>query len=184
MKGKLENLTFSRTGEQLITISVQADFREEFDELKEKDINVEIKKWSDRKSKNANDYCWVLCEKIAVKLSNDKVIYTKEDVYRESIRQVGVFKDRELSLEDAEMFSKAWSMIGKGWQTERVDFTPDGEKAVIRFYYGSSVYNTQQMSRLIDNLVQDCQALGISTATPNEIENLKSLWATAPKGKK
>jgi len=30
-------------------------------------------------------------------------------------------------------------------------------------YYGSSTYDTKQMSALIDSLVQDAQALGIET---------------------
>jgi hypothetical protein len=29
---------------------------------------------------------------------------------------------------------------------------------------------------LIDNIIQDCKALGIQTATPNQIAELKSLW--------
>ena len=36
-------------------------------------------------------------------------------------------------------------------------------------YYGSSVYDTKQMSALIDHIVQDCKALGIETKTPAEI---------------
>jgi hypothetical protein len=40
-------------------------------------------------------------------------------------------------------------------------------------YYGSSTYNTAQMSLLIDHLVQDAKALGIETMTPQELEALK-----------
>ena len=42
------------------------------------------------------------------------------------------------------------------------------------------VYKRQkQMSRLIDNVVQDCQAVGIETKTPDELALLKSRWSDA-----
>jgi hypothetical protein len=44
------------------------------------------------------------------------------------------------------------------------------------FYYGSSGYDTKQMSILIDGLVADAQELGIDTMTPTELAKLKTLW--------
>ena len=41
------------------------------------------------------------------------------------------------------------------------------------FSYGSSTYDTAQMSRLIDNIVQDCKAVGIETLTPSELAKLE-----------
>ena len=43
-------------------------------------------------------------------------------------------------------------------------------------YYGSSTYDTATMSRLINNIVADCEAVNIDTKTPSEIANLLSLW--------
>lgn len=181
--GRLKDLTFGRNGEQIITLTVRTDFSEQFDELKDVDVDIEIKKHREKRSLNANAYCWILCAKLAEKLSDDHVIHTKEDVYRDAIREIGVFIDKELDPETAKTFSTAWSMLGTGWLTEQVDFSQNGENVVMRFYYGSSRYNSKQMSRLIDNLVQDCQALGIEVETPEQIEKLKSLWAQAPKEK-
>lgn len=45
MRGKLKDLTFGRDGEQNITITVNGDFRDEFDRLKGQDINLEVKRW-------------------------------------------------------------------------------------------------------------------------------------------
>ena len=177
MIGRLEHLMSGRNGEQIITLTVHADFREQFDALKDADVDVEIKKHRQKRSLNANAYCWVLCDKIADKLSNDKIPYTKEDIYREAIRQVGVFKDfLNLTPEDAKTLQHAWEMLGTGWVTEQVDYSPNGENVTIRCYYGSSQYNTKQMSRLIDSLVQDCRALGIETDTPEQINKMLSLW--------
>lgn len=42
--------------------------------------------------------------------------------------------------------------------------------------YGSSVYDTEQMARLIDAIVQDCRDVGIETMTPRELDALVSRW--------
>lgn len=49
----------------------------------------------------------------------------------------------------------------------------------IRSYISSSDYDTEQMSRLIDMVVQDCKAEGIETMTPQELDALKSRWGEA-----
>ena len=141
-------------------------------------LSVNIDKYREKRSLNANNYMWKLCGDLAEVLSDEKVKYTKEDIYRDAIKEIGVWYDDEVEPEKVNWRRKAWELIGTGWITERVDFTPDGEKEVIRFYYGSSQYNTKQMSRLIDNIVQDCEAVGIDTKTPNEIANMLSLWET------
>lgn len=184
MIGRLKELTFGRNGEQILSVTVRSDFREMFDSLKDFDIDIEIKKHRQKRSLDANAYCWLLCGKIADKLADDDVKNTKEGVYREAIREIGVYKDfPNMSLADAKTLRTAWGMLGTGWITEQVDYSRDGNNVIVRCYYGSSTYNTKQMSRLIDNLVQDCEALGIPTETPEQIEKIKSLWAQAPKEK-
>ena len=140
-------------------------------------LDIEVKKHRESRSLNANSYLWVLCEKIAQKLSAEKEPHTKEDIYRNAIKEIGVYYDDEVEPKQVERRKTAWEMIGLGWVTERVDFSQDGNREVIRFYYGSSRYNTAQMSRLIDNIVQDAKALGIETKTPEEIAKMKALWA-------
>ena len=46
----------------------------------------------------------------------------------------------------------------------------------VMFYQGSSVYDTKQMSILIDGLVADAKELGIETMTPDELERIKTAW--------
>ena len=177
MTGRLKDLSFGRNGEQIITLAVNADFTEQFDELKDFDVDIEIKKHRKMRSNEANKYCWVLCEKIAQRLSDEGVKHTKLDVYRDAIKEVGVWKDVELDPDAAETLSVAWEALGSGWLTEQTDYSQDGESVIVRFYYGSSRYNSKQMSRLIDNLIQDCQELGIETDTPEQIAKIKALWA-------
>lgn len=134
---------------------------------------AEIKQHRKKRSLNANSYCWELCTRIA-----DKILdHTKDDVYRAAIRKVGIYKDFcGLSEIDAKTLRAAWEMLGTGWVTEQVDYMPDGETLIIRCYYGSSKYNTKQMSRLIDFLVEECKELGIETMSPEELRSLMEAW--------
>lgn len=131
--------------------------------------SAELKERRKKRSMNANNYFWQLVDQIAAALGQ-----VKEDLYLEYIKQVGVFKDFTLSEEQAKTFRVAWSMLGVGWPTQQVDY--DGDNVVIRAYYGSSQYNTRQMSRLIDMAVEDAKDLGIEVLTPLELERMKEEW--------
>ena len=73
-------------------------------------------------------------------------------------------------------FQVVWERQGAGWPTELEDYAPDGDRLVIRAYYGSSTYNTKQMSRLIDWVIEECKEQGIETMTPEELARLKEDW--------
>lgn len=47
---------------------------------------------------------------------------------------------------------------------------------LLNLYYGSSSYNSKQMSRLIDNVIKDCKDQGIETLPPEQIEEMKRAW--------
>lgn len=175
LTGKIKELNIDyQTGKALLTLSVNQKQTAIncWDELHSKEkLAFKIGKYTESRTKDANRYFWKLCEKLAEKLNTTKI-----DIYLNSIREVGVFYDDEIEPEKVQWRRTAWEKIGTGWLTERVDFSADGNREVIRFYYGSSSYNKKQMSRLIDNVIQDCKALGIETRTPEQIANLISLW--------
>ena len=132
-------------------------------DIKDKPHVCEIKEKRNRRSLTANAYLWALCEQLAKAVQS-----TKEEIYINAVRDVGIYRDFHLAEDEAKSFRTAWSALGTGWPTEQVDYTPDG-KVVIRAYYGSSVYSTKQMARLIDNVVQDCKAVGIETLPPDKL---------------
>lgn len=132
---------------------------------------AELKEHRKKRSMNANNYFWQLADQIAEKLGREK-----EELYLEYVKRVGPFKDFTLSEDEAKTFRVAWSMLGTGWPTEQVDYSPSGREVVVRAYYGSSQYNTRQMSRLIDMAVEDAKDLGIETLTPLELERMKEEW--------
>lgn len=132
---------------------------------------AELKEHRKKRSMNANNYFWQLVDQIAEKLGREK-----EELYLEYVKRVGPFKDFTLSEDEAKTFRVAWSMLGTGWPTEQVDYSPSGREVIVRAYYGSSQYNTRQMSRLIDMAVEDAKDLGIEVLTPMELERMKGEW--------
>lgn len=180
MIGRLKDLIFTRSGEQIVSFTTKTDFSGTFDDLADVDVDIEIKKHYDPRSGKANRYMWELCGKIAEKLSTEDAKITKDDVYRKAVRDVGIYRDFHLPESESKSLRAVWEHLGTGWITELVDYDPNGEDVIVRCYYGSSRYNAKQMSRLIDYVVDDAKALDIEVKSPDEIANMKSLWATAP----
>lgn len=171
MIGRLKDLTFGRNREQIITLAIKGDFRDQFDQLKDFDVDIEIKRHRKRRSLNANGYAWSLIDKIAAALSQDK-----ETVYRQAIQSIGGVSDMACVIDESvDHLCAAWQGRGIGWCTDTMPSKIDGCTIVI-LYYGSSSYDTKQMSCLIDHLIQDAKELGIETATPEEIERYKAMW--------
>ena len=121
-----------------------------------------------KRSLDANAYLWVLCDKIA------QVIHsTKEDVYRLAVKQVGVYD--QLSFTDAnalKRFKENWQANGLGWIVEVVD----DELMIVNAYYGSSRYHTDEMSVLIENVIDAAKELDIEVKQQEEIDSLLREW--------
>lgn len=131
----------------------------------------ELTRTRKKRSLNANAYCWELCNKIG-----EAVGIPKEDVYRRSIRDVGSYTPLPIKEEGLDKFKEVWKGHGVGWFVDVVDDSKiEGYKLVFA-YHGSSTYDTKEMSRLIDNLIQDAQAVGIDTLSEAERSLLLSEW--------
>lgn len=171
MIGKLKDLTMNRDGTQNITLTVRSDFREEFDELADKEVKIEIKKYSASRSLDASARAWVLIDQIA-----EKTGLKKHEVYRNAIRDIGGVSDTVCVKNEAvSMLCNGWKDHGIGWQVETNPSKLPGCTNVT-LYYGSSVYDVKQMGALIDSLVQDCNSLGIPTMSQEEQDRLLAQW--------
>lgn len=179
MTGKLESFEINPDGTSYFIISSRAVNADEYEILTGCDVEFSLKKYHPKRSLEANRYMWELCTKIADKLSDDGELYSKEEIYRDAIRNYGVFDDHPMLYDGVEMIRELWKSKGIGWFTEIVDSLPDGDGYLVRCYHGSSEYNRKQMSRIINSLIQDCDALGIEHKTPAEIANMLSLWQQA-----
>lgn len=130
----------------------------------------EIKQKNTR-SLDANAYAWVLIGKLA-----EAVGLPRLEVYRDAVRNVGGnISTGCFAAADVPKIRAAWEVNRLGRQTEIIASKLPGCVNII-FYEGSSEFDSQTMSRLIDNLVQDCKAVGIETMPPDKLAALLGEW--------
>ena len=167
MLSRLLDLSISLNGKQRLTVELDGDFRETWEELKDNDCDITVKRYRKKRSLDANAYAWVLIDKIAAKKR-----IPKAEVYRNAIREIGGVSDFVTVKKNCvKRLQETWTKNGTGWQVEDIGGNTPGWTNLI-LYYGSSVYDTKQMSDLIESLVQDAQALGIETKSPEYIKSL------------
>ena len=166
MKGKI--IAYEYRSNRAV-VEFDADFSDTYDKYREKDVNVDIKLWRPKRSLAANRFMWKLIDMIV-----RETHLTKNEVYRNEIKEIGGVSDVYLMLDEAvERFCRQWESQGLGWQTEIVG-SENGKTTVIA-YYGSSTFDTAQFSQLIDNLMFEAQQLGINTDTPEKQAWIESL---------
>lgn len=170
------SLNFNEKGLPILLLSLtNKNSLNELQELKTaiengKQLSVEIKVYRKKRSLDANGYMWILCQKIA-----EVIRSTKEIVYQSAIRDVGQFEMLAVQDSAAEKFISIWNGRGLGWYAEEMDSKIAGCKKIIA-YYGSSCYDTHQMSVLIDYIVSQAKEIGVETMTPEELSILKQEW--------
>lgn len=135
--------------------------------IKDRLYVAEIKEYREKRSLDANSYCWVLIGKIADVLRTDK-----DSVYFTMLKAYG--QGGAVSVQDKFVpdFKRAWKYhesIGESELNEK-------HFEHFRFWVGSHLYDTREMSILIDGIVSECKALEIDAATPEELERMKGAW--------
>ena len=135
---------------------------------KDKPYDLTIKEHRNKRSLDANAYCWKLIGLLA-----DAMRIPPIEVYRQAIINIGGnYEAIPIKEEAVEKFKEVWQKQGLGWLVFDMGASKLSGYRNLRVYYGSSTYDTRQMSMLIENLVQDCQALGIETKSKEEIFSL------------
>lgn len=131
----------------------------------------QITKAKKKRSLDANAYAWTLISKLA-----ETMRIGKEEIYRNAIRDIGGnYEVVCVKNEGLETLRRCWEKNGLGWQVETTPSKLDGCTNAL-LYYGSSSYDTHQMSVFIDRLIQDCKALNIETLPPEKLSGLLEAW--------
>ena len=140
--------------------------------MKPKAYDLTVKEHRKKRSLDANAYAWVLIGKLA-----DAMRLMPNEVYTNAIQNIGgnyeVISIRE---EAVDKFTEIWKKQGLGWPCVDMGSSKTRGYRNIRAYYGSSTYDTRQMSLLIDALIQDCKALDIETLSEEKLSAMMEGW--------
>lgn len=156
----------------LITFEIEQDPMF-FVDLKDKDLSLEVKEYRNKRSLDANAYCWVLCTRIAEVLNS-----SKDEVYEEMIQRYSVLDSDDKGYIIVSVLERI--PIGKlGGHWKFIKNT--GQFCTYIRLKGSSEMDSKEMSTLINGIVSECKELGIETITPNEIERMVQQWGVKRK---
>ena len=163
IKARIVDFALSFNRKQRFTLELEGDFRGQYDKLRDKDLDVTIKKWNDHRTLTANSYLWALVGKIgdALRMNKDEVYFDMLKAYG----QGGAVSVEERFVED---FKRTYKYSERLGETEL-----NGKTFVhFRFWVGSHEYSREEFSILLDGVAQEAKNLGIETM---DEQNLKSL---------
>ena len=170
MKAKIVDYRLTRGSQGLLILELEEDFRTQHDELHDSEIDVTIKKWYPKRSKDANAYAWVLINKIAQKINRGKV-----EVYRDYVKNYGKTDVICVQEKDVESVVNGFCEGHLGRLVDIADSKLDG-CVQLHLRYGSSSYSSQEMSQFLEAIIADCKDLHIETKSDEEINSLMEAW--------
>lgn len=131
-----------------------------FEETKqsEKKLEIEVKPYRSKRSLEQNRLLWVLLGKMAMAMSGRKNKVSSEECYCIMLEEANVSCDYLLALPEAEpMLKKSFRVVRK--VGERI---VNGKTLnVYQYFIGSSKYDTEEMTRLIESVLDKLAELGV-----------------------
>lgn len=152
---------------QWLTLELDDDFRTQFDELNEKELDISIKPYRKKRSLDQNAYAWVLIGKIA-----DKLRTSKDEVYLEMLKRYGQGGVIKVQPQNEQVILTAI----KYYEPHEKLYTETDK--YYRIWAGSSGYNSEEMTIFVDGIISEAKELGIQTLTPDELAEMRSLERT------
>ena len=176
MRGRLIDFSTGYNGKQRITIEIDSDFRQGFATLKEADVELTIKKWRARRSRDANAYFHVLVNAIA-----EATGQSDEAIKRHLVVEYGAIARDDDGKIMGFKFPPSVDINRIYPYTRLYEQREENGKTVNCYliYKRSSWMDTKEMARLIDGTIQEARELGIDTDTPDEKEKWNSLKGDA-----
>jgi len=177
--GRVIDIYVGRNGKPRLLMELE----QEPGELPDTLMDIEVKPHKEKRSLDANGYYWALVSQIAKALRATGDPVTNEEVHRMMIRQYGC-------VEIGEDGAAKWIVLQEGEKPpEGIYLMPtkysvkipgkNGETVLGHVYIvmrGTHTYNTQEMTALLNGVVEDAKLLGIDTLTPAERERMLSQW--------
>mgnify|MGYP001030697861 CR=1 FL=1 len=139
---------------------------------KDKEYTAKIQEVRQHRSLDANALYWKLCGMLSKELG-----YTSDEIYLRHIKELSNYEVLCMEEGTLEAFERMWKSNHLGRFIETRKSKIPGCVTVLA-YYGSSDFNKREMSILIDNCIQDCQAVGIETLPDDQLSLIKESWGS------
>lgn len=159
MIAKLQSLTVNGDGTQSITLSIMDDFRDSFDDMKGRYLDLDIRPHYITRSKNANAYFHCLCGEISQE-TGEKADAVKERIVSE---YGAIRKDAEGNAVYVKV-PRTYDIRSLYPYTRYFDTVIENNVEYNCFLILKSTHEmtTKEMSRLIDGAEEEAKELGIN----------------------
>lgn len=176
MRGRLVDIAIGLNRKYRVTVELDRDFREDFDRLKNLELDIEIKKHREKRSLSANAYFHVLVNKIAAETGG-----SDEAVKRRLVVTYGAIDTDEDGLMVG--FKLPANVdVDKIYPYVRYFDTREENGKLFKCYLvykHTSDMDSKEMARLIDGTITEAKELGIETDTPEQLAKIKEAWNKA-----
>ena len=173
MRGRLVDLSIGLNRKQRITVEIDRDFREDYERLKDQDLDVEIKKHREKRSKSANAYFHVLVNKIAAEQGGSdeatkKILVCEYGALAKDDEglTVGFKLPASVDVETIYPYVKCFDTREENGKLFKCYLV----------YKQTHLMDSKEMARLIDGAIEVAQELGIETDTPEQLARYKAEW--------
>lgn len=161
------------TGKYDITFELDEGNISEIDKLIGKKLRVIAKIFRQKRSLDSNAYAWHLMQEIAESIGS-----TKDAVYIDMLQKYSrAFTHMIVHPEVIPRLAEDYRVV--------IDL---GEVLVngkighqIQLYFGSSKFDTKEMSVFLDGIISECRDLGIDVIPQSDIDKLNAEWDVARK---
>lgn len=170
-QGTLKSIDISYPSRKaVVSFEVTAN-PEDIEQYREMNLDIAFDKHREKRSLDSNAYFHALCDKLR-QVMGISMAECKNHLIA-AYGQVEYINDKQAviktNIEPSQMYTQEYLHV---WC---IKADPEGA-FWYRVYRGSHTYNTAEMAKLIDGTVQECKAVGIETATPEEIRMMNERW--------
>lgn len=167
-RGMITGINRTLDNHPLITPELSGVTMPELKKLQEDGkLSIELKKYVNGRSLNANRLLWHCIGELANTFQRDKW-----QLYLEYLKRFGQFRYVVVKPEAVEDLQRHWrecEVVG--------DCQVNGQKGVqMLCYFGSSTYNTHEFSMLLDGVISEMEACGLETPTSEEMRRTLKEW--------
>ena len=132
-----------------------------------KKLDITVKEHRERRSKDANALLWACLGEIASAIHMDKW-----EAYLMMLKRYGKFTYIAVRPHVVEAVKKQWR------ECEVVGNTYVGGEQTVQMlcYFGSSTYDTKEMSRLLDGVISEMEQMNLPRPTSAEMKRAMDEW--------
>lgn len=147
----------------------------------------DLQEHKEKRSRNQNSYYWELAGKVAEKTARFGA--NINEIHNQNLRVLGLreYVNEQpvcVYIPDTEEAEKT-ALNAESYHIKPTSQTRQGKDGkTFRCYVmlrGSHTFNTAEMSALVDLMVQEAEAVGVETLTPQELQRIRQLEAQAEK---